>query len=436
MAIIIPSKNIYDKQNPKVRDNVIERIEVSAQEVSPNNEYEVSVYNGQFLCNNEYEDTPQYLYDEQYERKDNVPQGDMYTEGYVRIFTQVTGIYFSGRVSIQRLKNNKYISEILAGYKTNEDNTIETDVKFTAHTNKKEGTVTAIYRSNTKPSPDTATFERNYPSEIKTYSLLPTKIEVENSASLYKEADDENDAHFNLGKTHTLIFNDNGTNLNRLSVIESDDGFDFDFTVLCGAKIDKLSSSGWYTGYIGEPDYEVDEEGNPIYPEIRWVGDTTYYEPDYVEITVYGNTIGIDLNDNTVYIKEKTAKKVHGIDGNELMQTSNYNSLTNKNAIETMYGNTLLEYAKGKETATIRCSIADYYENGSKVIAIDNSTNKMCFEIGDEVVPMVYGANGQDRPMSLYQDGSQKVFKVLGTNIYYDGAVWQELSLQEVAQKV
>jgi hypothetical protein len=47
---------------------------------------------------------------------------------------------------------------------------------------------------------------------------------------------------------------------------------------------------------------------------------------------------------------------------------------------------------------------------------------------------MVYGANGQDRPMSLYQNGSPKVFKVLGTNIFYDGAVWQELSLQELAQ--
>ena len=44
MAIIIPSKNIYEKQNPKVRDNVIERIEVGAVEVVPNNEYGAVVY--------------------------------------------------------------------------------------------------------------------------------------------------------------------------------------------------------------------------------------------------------------------------------------------------------------------------------------------------------------------------------------------------------
>ena len=48
MAILIPSKNIYDKQNPKVRDNVIERIEVGAVEVVPDNEYETPVYNQQY----------------------------------------------------------------------------------------------------------------------------------------------------------------------------------------------------------------------------------------------------------------------------------------------------------------------------------------------------------------------------------------------------
>ena len=49
MAIRIPSKNIYGSpQNPKVRDNVIERIEVGAVEVVPDNEYETPVYNGTF----------------------------------------------------------------------------------------------------------------------------------------------------------------------------------------------------------------------------------------------------------------------------------------------------------------------------------------------------------------------------------------------------
>ena len=48
MAFIVPSKNIYDKQNPKIRNNVIERIEVSATKIVPNNEYEVSVNSKRF----------------------------------------------------------------------------------------------------------------------------------------------------------------------------------------------------------------------------------------------------------------------------------------------------------------------------------------------------------------------------------------------------
>ena len=64
-------------------------------------------------------------------------------------------------------------------------------------------------------------------------------------------------------------------------------------------------------------------------------------------------------------------------------------------------------------------------------IAIDNSTQKMSFKIYDQVIPMVYGADGKDRPMSLKLDGSPKVFTVLGTKIFYDGAIFQEISLQE-----
>ena len=37
MAIIIPSAKIYNKQNPKIRDNVIERIEIGATGVYANN---------------------------------------------------------------------------------------------------------------------------------------------------------------------------------------------------------------------------------------------------------------------------------------------------------------------------------------------------------------------------------------------------------------
>ena len=58
-------------------------------------------------------------------------------------------------------------------------------------------------------------------------------------------------------------------------------------------------------------------------------------------------------------------------------------------------------------------------------------TEKMTFHLHDEVIPYIMGADGKDKPMSVYADGSPKVFQVLSSKIFYDGAVWQELEIQE-----
>lgn len=59
----------------------------------------------------------------------------------------------------------------------------------------------------------------------------------------------------------------------------------------------------------------------------------------------------------------------------------------------------------------------------------------MIFDLHSQVTPMVMGADGTDRPMSKYKSGNPKVFEVVGSNIIYDGAVWQELTLQEVVEQ-
>ena len=75
-----------------------------------------------------------------------------------------------------------------------------------------------------------------------------------------------------------------------------------------------------------------------------------------------------------------------------------------------------------------------YYLIGTVVSVQDTYYGKMIIRdsTGELLVYGSYGADGKDRPMSLYKDGSAKVFQVLGSKIFYDGAVWQELSLQEV----
>lgn len=53
------------------------------------------------------------------------------------------------------------------------------------------------------------------------------------------------------------------------------------------------------------------------------------------------------------------------------------------------------------------------------------------FDIDDEVIPYIHNAQNIDVPMSLKKNGSPKVFKVVGTHLFYDGVPWQELMLLE-----
>jgi hypothetical protein len=57
----------------------------------------------------------------------------------------------------------------------------------------------------------------------------------------------------------------------------------------------------------------------------------------------------------------------------------------------------------------------------------------MSFNEGDLVVPMVYTAGGIDKPLSTYQDGTQKVFSVVGVQKLNYGATFQNIYLQEIS---
>lgn len=89
----------------------------------------------------------------------------------------------------------------------------------------------------------------------------------------------------------------------------------------------------------------------------------------------------------------------------------------------------LEQYGKGKETARIRCSTNDYYdENGDLAISPTGKNDlPMLFSINDEVIPMVT----PERAMSYYKDETRKVFRVVGVRFENRGALWQELTLQE-----
>lgn len=150
-----------------------------------------------------------------------------------------------------------------------------------------------------------------------------------------------------------------------------------------------------------------------------------------IRFTFHGETRFLNITELTQYIGEKNGKQIFSVENNELLQTTNrYND---EDAIQATYTATLNQYKNGKETAVILCSISDYKDtNGKKVIDITTATsNKMMFDIGDEVIPMIYTANGIDVPMSVDKAGNAKVFRVVGTKPYDEGIARQELTLQE-----
>lgn len=75
-----------------------------------------------------------------------------------------------------------------------------------------------------------------------------------------------------------------------------------------------------------------------------------------------------------------------------------------------------------------------FFENqgSGKIVASDplHYKNKV-FEDSEEIIPMVYTARGEDEPIFKDQYGKAKKFKVVGNNIFFDGAVWQKIYAQE-----
>lgn len=517
MAIKIPSKNIYDIDNPKIRDNMIDNVNVEQTVIKPNNEYDVSVYNEK-ITNFELIDKETVNYNIKSAGFSQTGGGVTSVVGemnYVGIDNQKTSLK---NLKIPILQTNKYIDKIKNGLNRDEEN----EIKVSLYGNLERGTATATWNATyvsqnnfdvTKGdiiTTATKTVETNY--------SIPKKVEYLYNGTLYTIQNEI--STIDVGNIATASF--------TTETIDNTDYFVIDLEIFCSLRIVKMG--GAYNNYYGS--FSLD-------------GEYEHFTPLEIEITLYGNTIGIDLTDGSVTYG--SGNKPFLLSGNELIQhkeTINYANvkgfshngagltingnennmlvvngtcvvpsgtvgryhinlgvvslpkgkyilkgmpkaigmsalilhntevstiaesfyepikfyleeqqdltfyfavsdgsifnnfiiapeIININNSEYLANNILKQYSKGKETATLLCDISDYYdESGEKVI--DIKTENMSFRLHDEVIPYVFGADGKDKPMSKNQDGSAKVFEVVGSNIIYDGAVWQELTLQEV----
>lgn len=170
---------------------------------------------------------------------------------------------------------------------------------------------------------------------------------------------------------------------------------------------------------------------------------TEEHIPQKVSVSVYGNIMEFEI-DNYVYEDgdETHANNIFNPESNELFQN---NTKVGNTQIDKYMSDTVLGgWQNGKETAEIQCSVNDYKsimplsgKVGGDAISTSNSTLPFMFRVGNVVCPMTATVSG-DKPISTFDFkwGSStakfpKLFRVTGISPKYDGALWQTLTLQE-----
>lgn len=672
MAIIIPSKSIYKKDNPKVRDNIIKKVEVSVSEPSLEKDLNKQVY--EIPMTTAVGETPTVVEKGRATwqfRNDPDRSYSLFASSYTKV---EYGYAYSSSVSIPKKTPNGYISDLKVGKDSEGNNNIKQAISYSLKTEEIEIPFTVNnlvdFQSPSKQDllkygkmGDIAVFNSNtsrvemLPTEYfpedddKFDNKVPLKIEniseVENRGSINTNAIANSTIEVNYNDTvgtTSLYGNSNEffrlksnlITLYEITIIKVSYGTNNfinygnnNTIILKGTRETYTPLEGKFTFYgdvvslktedtteiLGdETSKEVTSfDGNelmqkriPFYTEkcyLSTTGELTYSKQFYCtkdllriepnenyEVDIFNFSSGTTVHSACVYDKNKKFREF--ISYNKGFTTDNENAyylginFINRESITALsgkeyykangniysvvqnYNKVIDEYKNGKETAVIRCSIVDYYDengnltltpssfslkdyiskakDGNKFVArnsngefvipsevtidgittnnslvafnnlvkidlpygeyelsvepttsniygglilnnsedslisqlgeidvrvyfSENSTQsqkfnitaqketvylhldtkvigseqlfkvflngkeiKMVFDIYDEVIPMIVGEQGVDKPMSIYKDGNPKKFKVLSARPYFDGAVWQELSLQEI----
>jgi hypothetical protein len=507
MAIIIPSKNIYEIDNQKVRNNVVDNVTVDQTIVKPNNEYDVPVYNETFY---EFglEDVDKIKEELKTDLKLTPSNNDIY--GASDAFSACSYVAYNSYKKSSFIlyfplaENNKYIKKIYTG----KDDDGEPKIKYSLYGDLYEGVASSIFTSSQGDVFGVNIQPITYGEpKISRQVILDIPSEIQHIKEMTYGSFDPKQS---IAEAKVYFENEGLIYSPKVEVVLTDKEY-------YKVEIDFYSS---VRTVVMEGEY-LDLWGGEK-PNVSMVGNYKTYIPNEIQITINGDSIGIDLTDGSV--KVGSGNKPYSLSGNELLQDSG--KVEGTNLAEHLGNNVLNQYGKGKETAVLLCDINKYYDESDtlaispnapitftinvdaktevtyklendglryatftttidspldedlnviistidqngyteeirndipigsmsstiKVINVYEYTNistkayytkqevapnKKTFNIGDEVIPMVFSASGSDIPMSKYQNGNAKTFTVVGRDIIYDGAVWQKLYLQEKSQ--
>lgn len=503
MAIIIPSKNIYDKNNNIIRNNVINKVEVTQRAVEIKTQTE-DVYNQDFSVSN---DDFVYSIDTSTNGSMILRDIDDIYYGWVAAYYSLYVIYIDITITIPISSDNKYIETLFTGVDKNDNPQIQysiSGVKITGTASTNNAVLTHTSGNNINISINDTP---SYSNINETQTIFSLKAEDISNSYTYS---------YSYYPTNSSLIRDTISTTVTLNSVEINDGniSTATYTIENDNYVINLNLLAGYRAVRMGGGTRTAVSSSTTSTTISMSGDYEEQTPTQLNLSFNGITIGINLNDEIVTLGngnkpftlssneliqktntytannvQKTAQVIIGANlssavgnsryelylisgtldiGNNLEYngevgiiqdfedngdysyytirvptngefanssgtiTANLVTSSTENAVTKMANSILTKYANGLQNATVLCSISDYYdENGNLVITKDGSKD-MVFRMHDEVIPYVYSANGTDIPMALKQDGSPKVFRVIGTKIYYDGAVWQELTLKEI----
>ena len=432
MEILIPSKNIYEINNNKIRNNVINEVNVEQTVIAQNNNFESPIYNTKI--EKDIVNYPTQSKNNIYGKSDNYTLIRGYWIGYVNV---ESGYFEIPEIAIPKVSNNTYISKMLYG--KNDDG--EPNIKTSLYLTRK------VYNSSASAS----FFPNGYSTDSNDPSLENHKLQSVGKitkGSLVEETQGYDNIEvptvfefpynprigpFTNFDTNKVVIKNAFTsqeNIANESIFSEGKDYYFLRNVKILAKANITTLFDWQYKSYSEDDWATELR------EVTLEGTTEEYLASQVDITVYGNTISIDLTNGYANYKGEGKGRAHLLNGNELLQSGNVSF--NRPTTAYLAQDILSQYKNGKETISLLCDISDYYEydetatnlKGEKVISI--SSEKMCFALHDKIVPMVMGANGQDRFISYYQDNTPKVFRVIGSEIIYDGSIMQKIFATEI----
>lgn len=433
MAIIIPSKKIYDKQNPKVIENALKQIEVTQNVVSLINEKNKE--NLRELLEN---GTDQEVVSTTSSNRIKPSTGTSYMFG-AGLRTDITRCKNTIN-EIARFRKGYYIEEISPTLEVEFDVTIST-VNAVSYLGiipegyKRfdffEGDKETIYNSRARVAYDyvfeTSDISYNYADNYKLESVLT--ISPNGISSYYSVTDNNRVTNESEGEnlnsnlvSKILLAKD----ISPYEIKVSDTDEEFSVEVDWVKKI---------TVWIAQDYASSTLEGNKFSRPIEAI--KVEMEAKKAEI-VYNETAKyIDTNDENIVLTtpQPIGEAVFSINKNDFVRKFlKYNKVEGDSSL--LYSKTLNLYKKGKENAVIRCSIGEYSDENGNVVISTKTSNKMLFEHYDKVVPMVRRTLSQEEPISSTEDDLAKVFEVVGVRVFFDGAVWQELTLRETDKSI